>query len=377
MFSLAGERGSHFNDAMTFLSLRQLKSADSNIDGGWATNTSAGNPVVDSTAWIARYLAVSGAFWEPNAPDAGKAYRWLLKNQNDDGGWGAARNCPSRVWLTCLGIQALVALNRHEPAIPRGIDWLFTQQDDTSCAWGESVDAPASGAHTALALRTIMEARPSLTDSRILKAYEWLEDLVGSHRAPDRYVETYEVTVESGIAGGRTRWQNSMHHYVVPLAASAFLRHPVGARSDLIGSLYNQILLEQLEAGHWPSIHGGPSISIWSVWSFYEALHDIDSVPLVRLGDGITWLPGAIVLQRAAVKRRSVRSLVGEHYTVRAGRLARRHWAGLVLAVVTAAGITSVVLQKLDWSGFLIGLAFPLLLFLVQEGRGRRTAERS
>jgi hypothetical protein len=332
MFELDDQRGQHFEEAISFLRRRQITSSDPAINGGWAINTSLGHPVTDATAWITRYLAISGSAWSPGAPDVGNAYSWMIRNCNEDGGWGASRDCPSRVWLTCLCLRALVLLNPHEPAICSGVDWLFTQQDAASGGWGETVSGRPSIAHTSAVLLAISEISPQRVDQRVLKAYEFLEKALKSRPVPDDgYVETYEVSVKTH--SGITHFQNAMLHYQSPVALSALLRHPTSPPSDLIHRLSNEILSRQLDGGYWPSIHGGPSISIWSVWPFYQALTDVQNPPLVCRGDMITFLSGAVVVRRASFKKRSIRSLT------RSGRAARirariiRHWATIVLAL--------------------------------------------
>ncbi len=71
-------------------------------------------PVVEATGWIARFLARARCDLRDDAPDTKRAYQWLLRNQNPDGGWGSLHGCPSRVWLTCLALRALSQLNPYE-----------------------------------------------------------------------------------------------------------------------------------------------------------------------------------------------------------------------------------------------------------------------
>ncbi|MEV4255982.1 hypothetical protein AB0J52_22725, partial [Spirillospora sp. NPDC049652] len=77
-FTAAGRPFEHFDAGLAFLAARQVESDDPLRDGGWATKTSLGMPVVEATAWIARFLAVARCDLRPDAPDLRRAYRWLL-----------------------------------------------------------------------------------------------------------------------------------------------------------------------------------------------------------------------------------------------------------------------------------------------------------
>lgn len=74
----------HRDECLGFLRERQITSADPLVDGGWAVNTSFGQPVTEVTALISRLLAVTRMTLVPRAPSAKRALDWLLRNQNPD-----------------------------------------------------------------------------------------------------------------------------------------------------------------------------------------------------------------------------------------------------------------------------------------------------
>ncbi|MFG1643765.1 prenyltransferase/squalene oxidase repeat-containing protein [Amycolatopsis sp. NPDC049252] len=370
MFEMAGRRPKQYEDAVKFLTSRQVSASEQVIDGGWATNTSVGHTVTDATAWILRFLGTSGSFWDPGLPNVERAYRWIIKNANKDGGWGAAQGCPSRIWLTCLCLRAVAKLNHHEPAVDSAVDWLLSQHDSKMGGWGEAAKAPMSLVHSAAALTAIRDCRPDCHDRAVELGYQYLEEALNSQLTTDRYVESYEVSVT--IGSRRSTWQNGMLHYVAPVAACALIRHPEKANLDLLGKLYESILDKQLEAGHWPSIHGGPNISIWSVWPFYESLCDLRRIPLQRYDDSLTLLPGTVIIRDSLRKKTSIRKIWRQDRVHRGRQIALRYGATALLGASLIIGLATFFLHWIGLNELLIGLGFPVLLFILQEISARR-----
>ncbi|MBI4478370.1 MAG: hypothetical protein HY654_14445, partial [Acidobacteria bacterium] len=97
------------------------------------------------TARVLQGLACELARSLPEAADPlQRGLRWLLRAQNDDGGWGGAPGVPSTIEETGLALQALGAVAAAEPARPemrdgieRGARWLVN-------ATGEGRHTPAS-----------------------------------------------------------------------------------------------------------------------------------------------------------------------------------------------------------------------------------------
>lgn len=80
------------------------------------------NPTYGTTRVLAAYRDLQLANTEP----AQRGIRWLLDNQNDDGGWGGMRGTPSSVEETALAVEVLLDLAPPEarPQVDRGIEYL-------------------------------------------------------------------------------------------------------------------------------------------------------------------------------------------------------------------------------------------------------------
>ncbi len=78
------------------------------------------NPTYGTTRVLAAYRDLHRMSSEP----AQRAVAWLLKNQNDDGGWGAGRGTPSSVEETALALEVLAEVEQAQPVLSRGLAWL-------------------------------------------------------------------------------------------------------------------------------------------------------------------------------------------------------------------------------------------------------------
>jgi squalene-hopene/tetraprenyl-beta-curcumene cyclase len=100
-------------------------------DGPWLPLWFGNQHVRDETNPTFGTARVLAAFrdmgWQGKAEPLNKAIRWLLENQNPDGGWGGCLGCPSTVEETALATEVLVDLAPQEkmPAVERGLQWLI------------------------------------------------------------------------------------------------------------------------------------------------------------------------------------------------------------------------------------------------------------
>jgi hypothetical protein len=361
----------HMPDALAFLRVRQVSSDDSQQDGGWATNTSFGRPVVEATGWVAQMIGAVRVEFAPGGPDAQRALAWLAENQNEDGGWGSFKGCPSRVWLTCIALRGLIQLNPYHKAIDRGLDWLLNGAAQPA-GWGEVPRSQPTVTHTGLALITFAEARPALADDRLLRAHDWLADHVDVTALDDRdaRLETYSVAYAGSPGSAMTAGRLALWHYGLPVAICALLRDPRGIRLDLVLPAAETVLAAQLPGGQWPSFSG--SSSLWGVWWCSKALLDLERLPLVRPGDVVLGTGEALAVLRAGARDRSVAELLGRPQRFDIRGFVARHWATFLLALSMLLALVGVITNALSWQEFAVGMIFPLALFVVQEYRGRR-----
>jgi hypothetical protein len=369
-FVEAGEAFQHFDEGLSFLAGRQARSKNARIDGGWATKTSMDRPVVEATAWIARFLARGRCEFKEGAPDVQRAYRWLTANQNPDGGWGSLYGCPSRVWLTCLALRALAELNPYAPELARGVEWLMAHRVSAGTVWGEVPGARPKVAHTAFALLTLDEVRPEWNDERLLPAYQWLEhELTNSPGDSYAWIETYNV--RPAVAGSSAVWRLALWHYGLPIAMAALLRHPGGAPGALVCDAFTALTRTGVRDSPWNEAAGGGT-SLWSVWWGVEALSDIRSRPLAGPGDALVWTPDAVIVQRAHARDKALDELLSGRRRRRLRRLAARYWAALLLTGVAAFGSAGIITDVWEWRDFWLSLIFPTALIPIQEARARR-----
>ncbi|MCW2900535.1 MAG: Prenyltransferase/squalene oxidase-like repeat protein [Streptosporangiaceae bacterium] len=368
-FAEAREPFEHFDDGLSFLAHRQARSRSDLVDGGWATKTSMERPVVEATAWIARFLGRSRCGLKDGAPDAERAYRWLTANQNADGGWGSMRGCRSRVWLTCLALRALHELNPYAPAVDRGCEWLMTHRVSAGTVWGELPGAGPKVTHTAFALLTLAQARPEWSGTRLLSAYQWLElELTNSGGDPYVWIETYNV--QPDLPGTHANWRLALWHYGLPIAMSALLRHPGGAPAAVICDAFDTISRADVRDSPWNEAAAGGT-SLWSVWWRAEALTDLLRFPLARPGDTLVWLPEAVVVQRASARDKPLSALLPAPPRRSLRRFLARHWAGFLLPGLAASGLIGLMTHVWGLRDFLLSLILPTVLIPIQEARIR------
>jgi squalene-hopene/tetraprenyl-beta-curcumene cyclase len=79
---------------------------------------------INPTYGTARVLAAYRDLGLTKEPAAERGVRWLLDNQNHDGGWGGGRGTPSSVEETALAVEVLLDLAPGDERVQRGLTWL-------------------------------------------------------------------------------------------------------------------------------------------------------------------------------------------------------------------------------------------------------------
>jgi hypothetical protein len=371
---LIARTDTHVADALAFLRARQVDSTDVLLDGGWAVNTSAGVPVTECTALVSWLLARARCFLTGSGPDMARALRWLVHNQNPDGGWGSLRGQPSRTWLTAIAVLALAQLAPRHEAGRRGVGWLTGPGVANGEAWGERPGKPPTMTHTAFALTALVEAGAALDHAVVERGYRWLEANIDPRRLHDDAArfESYNVNLVRADGSALT-WVSALWHPGLPYAVSALARGPQGAAGPAFFRAVVTIIAAQRNDGRWPGTDSAAQASIWDVWPYLDALSDVMAGPLVRKGDALTLLaPGAVIVQREAVSGTDPVRILAVAARSRRRALLKRHWASLLLLVSVLAAVTAAVVGWLTWTEVAWGLGIPLLLLVIQEARQRR-----
>ena len=373
-FAEAGRPFEYFDEGLAFLSARQTSSGDALLDGGWATKTSLGMPVVEATGWIARFLARARCGLRDDAPDLRRAYLWLVHNQNSDGGWGSLHGCRSRVWLTCLALRALSQLNPYDLAVDRGVEWLTADRTAHRPGWGPTQASPPTVTHTAFALVTLAETRPDLRTERLLDAYDWLLE----HFDPDddhTWIETYDVSPHG--AGSKPVWRLALWHYGLPVALTALLRDPRGPHGPAVARAFRTLVRGEAADPRWNGPTGGGRASLWTLWWRLETLVALARTRLAGDADVLHWLPDATVVQLGHARGLPLPALLPRRRLVDPVALARRHWAALLLALVCAGSAFGVALGTWGWKDFWLSVILPVLLTGIDESVKRRRPPRA
>ncbi|WP_433478993.1 prenyltransferase/squalene oxidase repeat-containing protein [Spirillospora sp. CA-142024] len=381
-FVEAGRAFEYFDDGLAFLAARQTRSEDALRDGGWATKTSLGMPVVEATGWIARFLARARCDLRDDAPDLKRAYRWLLRNQNPDGGWGSLHGCPSRVWLTCLALRALSQLNPYDPAVDRGVEWLTADRTAHRPAWGPTQASRPTVTHTAFALVTLAEARPDLRTERLLDAYDWL---LGNLDPDDdhTWIETYDVSPPGASCraaaehGPHPVWRLALWHYGLPIALTALLRDPRGPHGPAVARAFRTLVRGEITDPRWNGYPGSGRTSLWTLWWRMETLITLARLPLAGNADVLHWLPDATVVQRSHARERPLTELLPHRRLVDPVGFVQRHWAALLLGLVCAGSALGVAADLWGWKDFWLSVILPIILTSIDESVKRRRTQRA
>jgi squalene-hopene/tetraprenyl-beta-curcumene cyclase len=113
-------------DCVLHWALRYLR-REQRPDGSWLPlwfgNQHAPDDI-NPTYGTARVLAAYRDLGLAQDPAAVRGVRWLLDNQNDDGGWGGGRGTPSSVEETALAVEVLLDLAPGDECVQRGLTWL-------------------------------------------------------------------------------------------------------------------------------------------------------------------------------------------------------------------------------------------------------------
>jgi len=377
-FLLHEAKFEHQDHCLQFLRHRQISSEDPLLDGGWATNTSFGQPVTEATAMICHLMQRTGLAFATNAPDIRRAASWLIHNQNDDGGWGAFKGQASRVWLTAMAVRALGVLDRTAPALRAAAVWLIGARDSKARAWGERSGQAPTVTHTAIVLVALVESNIYRNDrsfsDAVENAYRWLKESADTATIydDDARLENYNIT-RIGPDGTNHTWQNSIWHHGLPYVLGALVRQPSSIDYNLTVRATRTILESQDDDGRWPGVDGSTALSMWTIWPFLEALSDFKSA-ILQNGESITVLSSGTAVMKGGPDASTPLQLVifaKLYQSLLVG--IRKNWAPTVLLLTIALGAIVVATETLPAKDVALGVGVPVSLLLLQIAmtRGR------
>jgi hypothetical protein len=375
-FYLLGFPRESVTDGLHLLKARQLRSPHPLRAGGWPINTSSGQPMLEATSVIVRFLGEARLGLLPNGPNLDAGVAWIENNQDPSGGWGSFLGEPPRVWLTCLALVALSKSNPYSPSVNRGVDWLIKHRskvDDR--AWGETATKPPSAVHTSFVLYALSELAGLTVDGSVdrvvERAYAWLDGHSESTAIFDEAsrVENYNVTIavdeESHV------FHSVLWHHGLPYIALALLRHPAGRRKRAADAIIT-IMESQLADGHWPNIDGASGRSIWDVWPFLLALHEFSGGPPVPYESSVDWLDEDVAFVRYG--QQYSRSLTASLWQARRSEgwaAARRNVVWITLTIWILGAAIALAAHQIKADEFAFGVAFPVFLSLVAKRLNR------
>jgi hypothetical protein len=364
-FSILGSTFDHIDEVLRFLRSRQISSPDPQLNGGWSMNSTGNQPVLEATSLALRCLGITRSFLQPDAPDILAAYHWLLHNQNTDFGWGSFYGEASRVYHTCLALQALALFNPTSQQVILGQDWLTKNRSGNTSAWGASAASPPTVFHTSIVLSTLLELGADPNNSIIKSGYAWLIAHLNPLELvePESQVEEYSISYSEG--GQVINRQIGLPHFALPSAVSALIHNGYSLDDALVYRGLITILSTQLDNGSWGNPRNPARVSIWSVWYCLQCLGAVINLPIVKSGAEVTKISGSLIVRRRSPDAPLLALLCMDFLrTVLKGFV--KYWSAIVLVVFVLGGFMLMLFNWIGFKEFVIALMFPIALVVIQ-----------
>ncbi|MEW6138530.1 MAG: prenyltransferase/squalene oxidase repeat-containing protein [Thermodesulfobacteriota bacterium] len=132
--------------------------------GGWPLVAGEGDAEAETTAWAVRALIIANG--DPQSIENGVSF--LLKSQNGAG------SVNDNIAHTAFFVIALDAAGKGTDERTKAIDWLIKSQDEDG-GWGRHPTSPSLSIYTAVALKALAQAGKKSEDPVVRKALEYLE----------------------------------------------------------------------------------------------------------------------------------------------------------------------------------------------------------
>ena len=189
---------------------------------GRSLNEWANMPVIGTTRVLQAYVALG----RTSAPHFQHAFRWVLKNQNTDGGFGLNEGDFSRMFSTSVVAELLASIGGHQGELQKIARFVMDTYDGTTGCWGvHAGKKPESGmacrSPNALAVQTwrCLTGAGVLDDARAGE-FESTVGIVTRKLAED--IDN-SVQPESGSIDLRTIQSVPLFHFVLVEVLTALL----------------------------------------------------------------------------------------------------------------------------------------------------------
>lgn len=365
---MTGSRFDREPEVIAYLLSEQAQDPDGR-PGGWPVRTTDGFPILEATAWVVRALSLTGT----GRPDVAEALRngarWLVDNQNPDGGWGSYKGQPSRTFHTALAVLALTESGIAAPAtFPTAAEWLRKRAVAGHPAWGPQDGASPTILHTAIALLALGRIGGSTDAALRERAAAWLLERLeaGVYTEPDSEVEEFDLPYIPQSGPLRT-FQNSLPHFAGPVAVSALLSSGIDALDPKLFQMTSRIIADQQDEGHWLLPRSRRRQSIWAVWPFVAALTAMRTELFGSRKGLVTLLsPGTAVFSADPLGPPSLPSLLWQAMWRGIGFRPRSVLLASISAIVALTSTILIVLHLISWNEFLLAIIYPVLMTAFQ-----------
>jgi prenyltransferase beta subunit len=236
---------------------------------------------IEPTCWA--LIALRKPMLEKDKKFIEQSLQWIIDNQNEKGGWGYWKGCPSRTYPTCMALRVLILFEKKNiDTVTRGIKWL---RDNISMkgGWGPLPrDNEPTSPHTAHAIITLTKYGISNDESIIKEA----KDVLFRSKKNGLW-ENYNE--ENTFELSKSKYRFRTRHFGTPWVLEALLESGEYVFSNTILTGMSYIIEAQDDKdGYWrynPQTHP----SIWSSFNcimvlklFLSKAQDVSTILGIR-----------------------------------------------------------------------------------------------
>jgi hypothetical protein len=292
-------------DLITTLQQGQFcREVDNPDNGGWVLLSSREMPTVEATVWSMLGLLAGGEPANTQSIQMGKA--WLVKNQNKDGGWGPRESLQSRTYTTflvcyCLGILENQGPKEQLPYSQDAIKWLLKGQNEDG-GWGEGLGQGSSVVHTAYALLALHSLELELIANQIRKGVRYLYKHWDEKHMWEGTLITERYEIPSTQQDDRAWARVTIEYFPTPWAVTALLAVGESACDERIFSSIKWLLHTQNNDGSW-TLDNIPRNRLWAIHDALLALNTfVSKIMTGQTADRVFLLENTLLISSATHK---------------------------------------------------------------------------